>query len=548
MFAGGDSAFTRLCLEYILSIYVMDNYRRPRVPKQGALHAVEGFIPTKTNSADKKTQPYRHAVMQQAQAPPIDMSLPEGQGFNRHHMNPVIRRQVRRARTWMLRGAVAVMALIIGGGGLLVSQGYLNIHKVFKGTAASAAALQQDVNPNLLKGEGDGRINVLLSGIGGVGHDGGDLTDTLILASIDPVNNTASLLSVPRDLWVTLPGKGSMKINAAYATAKYNYMHKQKVDGKNTQAVAAGFTSIDQTIEKVLGVPINYNLLVSFQAFRQAIDTVDGVSIDVPADLYDPNMAWENNNNAYLARAGKQSFDGKHALIYVRSRETSSDFARSQRQRAVLLALKQKAVTAGVLANPSKLAGLMSAFGSNVQTDLSLSDASRLYSIFKRINNSNIQSVSLAGDTTITSSAAGADGLVTTGNINGQSIVMPKAGLEDYGAIHEFVRGHLQDGYIVKEKATVLVLNGTIEKKLGETMATKLKSYGYNVISVASAPSTAYPSTVVVDFSHGKSKYTKHYLEQRFNTSVTKTLPDSTIKPGTADYVVILGGDETGNN
>jgi anionic cell wall polymer biosynthesis LytR-Cps2A-Psr (LCP) family protein len=173
------------------------------------------------------------------------MSLPEGESYNRHHMKPVIRRRVKTARTWALRGAMATFAVLVGVGALLVSQGYFNAHKVFKGTASSAASLQKDVDPNLLKGEGDGRINILMSGIGGQGHAGGDLTDTLILASIDPVNNKAALLSVPRDLWVTLPGKGSMKINAAYATAKYNYMAKNKVDGTNAQAIAAGFTSIE---------------------------------------------------------------------------------------------------------------------------------------------------------------------------------------------------------------------------------------------------------------------------------------------------------------
>ncbi|CAN5147238.1 hypothetical protein BH09PAT3_BH09PAT3_3100 [soil metagenome] len=541
----------------------MDNYRRPSARTTDAAKAVEGIVPTKTKTADPKTQPYRRAVMQEAAQPPkphpeavprksavspIDMSLPDGESYNRHHMQPRIRKQVRRMRTALIRGSLATAAVVVVVGSVLVSQGFLNLHKVFKGTAESAASLQEDVSPNLLKGEGDGRINVLLVGIGGQGHAGGDLTDTLMLASIDPVNNTASLLSVPRDMWVTLPGKGSMKINAAYANAKYAYMKKNNVQGTDTKAIGAGFTSIDQTFERVTGVPINYNLLVNFKAFQQAIDTVGGVTVDVPTDLYDPTMAWENEHNAYLARAGTQTFDGKHALIYVRSRETSSDFARSQRQRAVLLALKQKAVTLGVLGNPTKLSGLLGAFGSNVQTDLSLSDASRMYSIFKKINNSNIQSISLAGTTSTTSSAAADDGLVTTGNVNGQSIVMPKAGLENYDAIQDFVRGRLQDGYILKEKAKVLVINGTVESGKADAMAKRLKSYGYNVVGTGTTETKVFPSTAVVDLSKSKKKYTKHYLEQRFNTTALKTLPDNTIKPGTADFVVILGVDETGTN
>lgn len=487
-------------------------------------------------------------VVRRRRVRPLDMALPQGESHNRHHMRPIIRKQARRLRTTLMRSAFAVMALIVGVGTILVSQGYLNINRAFSGTAQTAAALQDDVDPNRLKGEGDGRINVLLVGIGGQGHAGGDLTDTLILASIDPVNNTAALLSVPRDLWVTIPGKGSMKINAAFALAKQSYMRKNNVKTTDQQAVAAGFVAIDQAMERVLGVPIHYNVMVNFQAFKQAVDTVGGVTVNVPEDLYDPTMAWENGRNPYLARKGMQQFDGKQALNYVRSRETSSDFARSQRQRAVMLALKDKAITVGVLANPAKLAGLMNAFGTNVQTDFSIGDASRMYNIFKRINNSKIASISLAGTTSTTSGAAGTDSLVTTGNINGQSIVMPKAGLENYAAIQEYVRGQLKDGYIVKEKARVMVLNGTTQEGLAAEVTARLKSYGYNVIKTGQAPSTGYTSTVLVDLKNGKKKYTKNYLEQRFNTTAVKTLPDTTIKPGTADFVVLLGGDETGTN
>jgi polyisoprenyl-teichoic acid--peptidoglycan teichoic acid transferase len=475
----------------------------------------------------------------------LDMALPEGSSINRHHMSPRIRKQVKNARTMVMRSAFAMSTMVIVVGGVLFSQGLLNVNKVFKGTAQHAAALDEDVDVNKLKGEGDGRINVLLTGIGGEKHAGGDLTDTLMLASIDPVNNTAALLSVPRDMWVTIPGKGSMKINAAYATAKYEYMRKNKVPATDTGANTAGFTAIDQTMEQVLGVPIHYNLLVNFQAFRQSIDTVGGITINVPEDLYDPTMAWENNRDPYLARAGSQDFDGKRALMYARSRETSSDFARGERQRAVLLALKEKTISAGILANPTKLNGLLSAFGNNVQTDLSISDANRLYSIMKRINNSNITSVSLAGTTSTTSSGAGDDTLITTGNINGQSIVQPLAGLENYDDIQEYVRSKLQDGYITKEKARVLVVNGTVESGLAQRTADKLKSYGYNVIGTATTQTDVYPDTVVVDRTNGKSKYTKNYLEQRYNVKATKILKDTSITPGTADFVVILGSDST---
>lgn len=546
---------------YTKTYVVNENYRRPTRPEPQKPRDVDGFIPIQKLTVAGPSQPYRAKVGQQASQPvtktdtisatasprrvKIDMSLPDGLSENRHHMSPRIRRNVKTARTMIVRSAFGVTAAILVVSGVLFSQGLLNINKVFKGTAQQAAALDENVDVSKLKGEGDGRVNILLTGIGGEKHSGGDLTDTLMLASVDPVNHTAALLSVPRDMWVTIPGKGSMKINAAYATAKYEYMRKNKVAGTDAKAINAGFTAIDQTIEQVLGVPIHYNLLVNFQAFKQAVDTVGGVTVDVPEDLYDPTMAWENNKNPYLARAGSQIFDGKHALMYARSRETSSDFARGERQRAVLLALKQKAVTLGTLGNPTKLSGLLGSFGSNVQTDLSISDAGRLYAIMKQVHNNNISSVSLAGTTSTTSGGAGEDSLITTGNINGQSVVQPRAGLENYEAIQEFVRSRLQDGYITKEKAKVLVVNGTVQSGLAQRTADKLKSYGYNVVGTATTETEVYPSTVLVDLNNGKKKYTKNYLEQRYNTKVTKILKDKTIAPGTADFVVILGSDST---
>ena len=258
--------------------------------------------------------------------PALDMSLPGAGALIKQQ--PVVRhRRFYRLRTWMFRSVVTTLIVVIGLGGILFTQGYLKLHKVFRG-GATAAALQQNVNPNTLKGEGDGRVNILLMGIGGAGHEAPDLTDTVMIASIDPVNKTASLLSVPRDMWVNIPNNGKMKLNAAYETGKYKYLHKIDNSNADANAVKAGFTMADQTIEDVTGINIHYNMLLDFTAFRKSIDTVGGVTVNVPDQLYDPNLAWENGWNPVIAKAGSQSFDGKHALMYVRSRETTSDFAR----------------------------------------------------------------------------------------------------------------------------------------------------------------------------------------------------------------------------
>ncbi len=470
-----------------------------------------------------------------ARRSPIDMNLP---GEDSPPPPSSFRYKAtawRNVRRYASRGLAIAVVLLITMGGLLFSQSYLKLHKVFNGGSETAAALKANVKPELLKGEGRGRVNILLLGRGGGTHDAPDLTDTIMLASIDPINHTSTLLSLPRDLWVNVPNQGVMKLNAAWETGEYKYLGKSTDGSTDRRAVAAGFNMVDKTVEDMLGITIDYNTLVDFQAFKQAVDTVGGVSINVPADLVDPTMAWENANNPVLAKAGVQNFDGNHALIYARSRETSSDFARAERQRIMLLALKGKVATLGTLSNPVKLSGLLSAFGNNVQTDLSVNNATRLYSILKGVDDAKTNSLSLAANGTVP--------YVIDGNINGQSIVLPKAGLFKYDAIRQFIRSQLKDPYIMKENARIMVLNGSTMSGLATRRADELKSYGYNVVSVGNTPHSGWTQTTLIDLTH-KNKYTRNYLEQRLNMKAASTLSDATIQTNGADFAIIIGSDE----
>lgn len=463
------------------------------------------------------------------------MSLPGGVSHLDSMRALIARGRWYAIRKWALRTAIAGLVLITAVGGVLFSQGAFKVHKVFRGSATTAVALKQNVNPELLKGEGDGRINVLLLGRGGGSHEAPDLTDTLILASIDPVNHTQSLISIPRDLWVTTPGGSGMKINAVWETGEFKYTGKVKPGSTDPKAIQAGFDLVDQTVESVLGVPVNYNVLVNFNAFEQAVTTVGGVTVNAPAALVDPTMAWQNGKSPILAKAGINVFDGAHALNYVRSRETTSDFARSQRQRAVMLAVKTKLESLGTLSNPLKLSQLINAFGNNVSTDLSVSSADRLRTIVSGISESATTSIGLADKP---------NNYVTTGTIKGQSIGLPTAGLGNYGEIQKYIHTQLKDGYIVKENAKVMVYNGTPLPGIATTNATTLKSYGYNVIGAANTPNTGWTQTTLIDLSGGANKYTQRYLEQRYKVKAVSKMPDATIATNGADFVIIIGSDE----
>jgi polyisoprenyl-teichoic acid--peptidoglycan teichoic acid transferase len=448
------------------------------------------------------------------------------------------KRDWRKIRKYSLRGGLVVLALLILVGGFLFTKGYFKLHQVFKG-GGSAASLNDNVDPTLLKGEGDGRVNILLLGRGGEGHDGADLTDTILLASIDPVNKKAALVSIPRDLWVTT-SHGSSKINAVFAYAK----QRAQAKGDNKKdAEDAGLDAIQDEVQDVLGVNIHYRTMVDFKAFEDAVNTVGGVDINVTQETSVSEHLWdEMTGKKYFLNVtpGMQHFDGQRALFYARSRHTSArgDFDRAERQRLLIAALTKKVASAGTYTNPVKLSNLMDNFGDHVTTDISINDAVRMAKLGKSIG-SNFDSVDLADP---------AKPLFTTGMISGQSVVLPTAGQNDYSEIQTLIRGRLKDGYIAKENANITVLNGTVQPGLASEKADQLKTYGYNVGTVTDAPTSDYEKTVIVDLTKGKKPYTKNYLEKRYGVKSTTKLPDTTIKPGNASFVIILGQDATINS
>ncbi len=439
-----------------------------------------------------------------------------------------------------LAGALTALIILVGGG--LALKGYLKARNIFKGGEGGSATLNnKNVDPTLLKGEGDGRVNILILGKGGPGHDGPDLTDTLLVASIDPIAKEAALVSVPRDLWVKTTATGSSKINSVYANAKYailnNYPTRLQTDAIKEQAEKAGVKAVEGAISNTLGIPLHYYVMVDFEAFRQSIDAVGGIDINVKTQLYDPSIAWENNWNPLIAAVGNQHFDGKKALLYARSRHGSArgDFDRAERQREIIVALKSKILSLGTFSNPIKINQLIDAFGNHIETDFSLNEIMRVYDLAKVIDGSKIQSIGLADPP---------NDYVTTDNINGLSVVVPKAGIYDYTAIHNYIRNILKDAFLKSENANIMILNGTDTAGLATLKSTELKSYGYNVTQVGDAPTKAYTKTVLVDLTKGSKKYTKTYLEKRLGVTATTSLPDKTISPGTANFVIILGSNE----
>lgn len=446
-----------------------------------------------------------------------------------------LQRKSGRSKKFLKRAALTMMALVLIGGGYFGIKLYLTQKNLFRGGGKSPA-LSKCRELSQLKREGDCRVNILLLGIGGENHPGGNLTDTMMIASIDPINNKTVLLSVPRDLWVRIPGNGSQKINAAFAYGKERSRAKAKTDQQRD-----GIELVDKTLEPILGIPIHYNMVMNFSAFEDVVNALGGVTLNVPKELAVTERLWiegTNRNYNLNVKEGVQRFDGTKALYYARSRYSSKrgDFDRSERQRLLMTGIKDKVFSAGTFSNPVKISQLLSSLGNNIYTDFSLDDMKNLYDALKKIPSKDITSTDLATPP---------NDLVVTGNINGLSVVQPKAGLYDYAAIQSYIRNTLKDAQLAKENSSIAVYNATNTAGLAAKGANDLKSYGYNITTVANATVTNPANTIVVDLTKGTHKYTKNYLEGRFGVTARSAVPPGSgiTPPAGTNFVIILGDD-----
>ncbi len=441
-------------------------------------------------------------------------------------------------KNWTKQRALASgLTLVVLSGLVFGGFAWWNLRNILQG-GGGAVALQENVDPSLLRGEGDGRVNILLLGHGGAGHDGAELTDTIVIASINPIQKEAALLSIPRDLYVQNSAGNYNKINEVFINAKNLSLSTSGLRGSSRTKAAedAGFKAIEQMISNKIGIPIHYRVMVDFTGFQKAINTVGGIDIDVTEEL--AVYEWFGPSFVLDVKPGRQHFNGERALGFARSRKgvnAGGDHGRANRQRAVITAFKDKVLSAGTYSNPWKISQLMSDFGKHVRTNISVDEALRLREIGNEIPSNKIASVDLV--------TAPNDHIVGT-MINGLSVQIPKAGIDDYSDVKHFVRNRLKDGFLAQENATVAIYNGTMITGLANLTSKDLKSYGYNISAVKDAPTKGVQKTIVVDLRKGQKKYTKRYLENRFGTTAVSSIPDAKINPGEADFVIILGQNE----
>ena len=298
------------------------------------------------------------------------------------------------------------------------------------------------LKPTKLKGEDVSHVTILVAGNSAddPGHNGGDLTDSIMLLSLNTKTNTAFMLSIPRDFYVNIPGEGYAKINEAYE------------DGETDHFSEAGYPSggmglLEKTVSQVTGISIQYEALVNYGAVRDAVNAVGGVTVNIqsedPRGLNDPSPDYGNNGKPLVDHLsnGPHTINGVQALGLSRARGDTwgsygyalSDFTRTKNQRMVLLGLKDKATSLGTLSNPVKLGELFDSMGNNVKTDMTLGEVTRLYTLVKKVSNDKITSVGL-------NDAGNKNLLASYTTRTGQSALIPAAGIDDFSGIQSYVQ------------------------------------------------------------------------------------------------------------
>ena len=236
--------------------------------------------------------------------------------------------------------------------------------------------------------EADDRTNILVMGIDRrPGESFISRTDSMMLMSIDPQSEEASILSIPRDLYAIIPGYGRDRINTAF------------VYGSAGDNPVGGAALAMSTVEYNLGVPVDHYVLVDFSAVTKGVDTLGGVDVFVPYDIDDPT--YHDMNYGYdplYIPAGLQHLDGRTALKYARTRHVDNDFGRAYRQQQVLLAARDKALGLGITGLLARAPELYKRVEQGIRTDLSMEQIVQLSQAASAIDSENIRNEVLDQD------------------------------------------------------------------------------------------------------------------------------------------------------
>ena len=402
--------------------------------------------------------------------------------------------------------------------------------------ASDSQAPPQAAGPTPEPWDGASRVNLLVMGLDyndWRAGEGPPRTDTMILLTLDPVAKTAGMLSIPRDLWVSIPGYGYYKINQAYQLGEAN-----KLPGGGPELAM-------KTVEHLLGVPVQYYALVDFAAFVRFIDEIGGVKIDVPKkiwiDIYD------DAKGRIRLKPGVQTLSGEYALAYARARYTEGgDFDRAQHQQQVIDGIRRRILDFNLIpVLMQKAPALYTELSSGVNTNLSLDEALQLAWLASQIPDDEIRK-GIIGPKQVNFGKS-PDGLDVLKPLPDQIRLLRD---DVFGITAESSSPVANSGLepvelMAAEGAEILLLNGTLIPGFAARTQEYLQSLGANVVAVGDAESKPHTYSAIYDYTG--NPYTVQYFVELMNISEYRIFfqynPESDV-----DATVILGDDWAGNN
>lgn len=378
--------------------------------------------------------------------------------------------------------------------------------------------------------DGARRVTVLVMGLDyrdWLTGDGPPRTDTMILLTIDPLTKTAGMLNIPRDLWVNIPGFDYGKINTAYPL------------GIAFDIPGGGPALAMQTIESLLGVPIDYYAIVDFYTFEQFIDELGGINVTISKQIaVDPI----GKGNTVVLKPGDYLLNGSTALAYARTREglELGDFERGQHQQQVILAIRDRIVELGPAQIAARIPAIYDELSAGIHTNMSLDDAIRLGWLALDIPMESVQRGAIGPPKAVLGPFQPGDFYIPVPDQVQliRDLVFASSSMASPGLTSGDTRANMQS-----EGASIVVANGTYVEGLATQTQSYLQSQGANVVSTQNSDYTIYSK--IIDYT-GKP-YTDRYLVNLMNITPYSIFlqydPNSQV-----DVLVILGDDWAGNN
>jgi anionic cell wall polymer biosynthesis LytR-Cps2A-Psr (LCP) family protein len=440
---------------------------------------------------------------------------------------------------------ISLLIIVIGIGGYLLFKAINASDSVFKGSFFDLVQTQP------LKQDENGRSNFLILGTSedDPGHQGANLTDTILVLSINQTTKDAFTFSIPRDLNVQYK-----KACLSGYSGKANVYFSCANDGTDAASEQDRLTKTQGFISNIIGMDIQYGVHVNYTVMRDVVNAIGGnITVNIEGDdgsgpssklgIMDANFDWKCGAN-YAKRKticppnghfidykpGPQVLDAEHALYLAQARGDTdniglaqSNFDRERNQQKIIVAIRDKAMSAGTLTNIGAVTGLVDALGKNLRTNIQTKEIRTIMGLAKDIPSNKIMSIDLhkAGDSIF-------DGA-------GQ----PIQGQFEYSALQAYLNKAITQEPFAKESPHVTVLNGSGMPGMAQTEADKLIAKGFTLDVVGNAPDGTYPAKTVYQIAKDKP-LTAAKLKSLYGVTLLTTKPPVSVV-GSTDFLVIIG-------